>query len=247
MTSPWGQQAYAARVAWGLREARELAPGASAAVVVDVLSFSTCIDVAVARGIAVRPFRWRDERAGAEARSVDAVLAVSRQAAGPDDVTLSPASLARTSATRVLLPSPNGSTISAELDRVCGLVVAGSLRNRSAVAAFLGRIDGPVVVVAAGERWEDDDSLRPAVEDLWGAGAVIDALLTLRPALPASPEALAARAAYRAFEDDPDLLATCASGRELVERGYPRDVAYAAELDVSAVVPLLRDGWFVAG
>ena len=38
----------------------------------------------------------------------------------------------------------------------------------------------------------------------------------------------------------------CASGRELVERGFAEDVAIAAELASSAVVPVLRDGAFTS-
>jgi 2-phosphosulfolactate phosphatase len=39
-----------------------------------------------------------------------------------------------------------------------------------------------------------------------------------------------------------EALHACASGRELVEQGWPDDVAVAAELDASDVVPVLTDG-----
>jgi len=42
-------------------------------------------------------------------------------------------------------------------------------------------------------------------------------------------------------------LRASASGRELIDAGYPGDVDVAAELDASASVPVLRDGTFVAG
>ena len=53
------------------------------------------------------------------------------------------------------------------------------------------------MVVPSGERWPDD-SLRPCVEDLWGAG-----------------------------------------GRALAAAGFADDVAVAAQLDASDVVPVL--------
>ena len=80
---------------------------------------------------------------------------------------------------RIVLPSPNGSTITRALAGTGARVVAGSLRNASAVAdhvAPLVRDGATCVVVPAGERWPDD-TLRPCVEDLWGAGAVLAGLL----------------------------------------------------------------------
>lgn len=80
------------------------------------------------------------------------------------------------------------------------LVVSGSIQNRAAVARWVlarqsergGRFT--VAVVAAGEA-RADGSLRFAVEDLLGAGAVIDALAAVGIDY-CSPEAAAACAAY---------------------------------------------------
>jgi 2-phosphosulfolactate phosphatase len=108
------------------------------------------------------------------------------------------------------------------------------------VAAWLRAQPGPVAVVAAGERWPDD-TLRPAVEDLWGAGAV----LALLDEGELSPEARLAADAFRAVEPSlPTALRGCASGRELAAAGFAEDVDVAAELDVSSVVPVLSDGAF---
>jgi 2-phosphosulfolactate phosphatase len=97
-------------------------------------------------------------------------------------------------------------------------------------------------VVAAGERWPDD-TLRPAVEDLWGAGAV----LALLPPDDLSPEARVAVDAFRAVESRlADAVDGCASGLELTAATFGEDVEVAAELDVSDVVPVLSDGEFSA-
>ncbi len=101
-------------------------------------------------------------------------------------------------------------------------------------------------MIAAGERWPDG-SLRPALEDLLGAGAVIGSLYdhcSGRTSL--SPEAGTVATAFTASPDvAADVLAS-ASGRELADGGFPEDVAIATETDTSAVVPVLVDGAFVA-
>ena len=108
------------------------------------------------------------------------------------------------------------------------------LRNASAVGRWLADA-GRVRVVAAGELWPDG-RLRPAVEDLWGAGAVLAAL----DLADASPEARAAVAAYTAARGDlARELPRTASGRELVAAGFGRDVEIAASVDAARVVPVL--------
>jgi 2-phosphosulfolactate phosphatase len=58
-----------------------------------------------------------------------------------------------------------------------------------------------------------------------------------------SPEAEVARAAFHAMRADlPRLLHDCASGQELVARGYEEDVHLAAQLNVSDAVPVLWEG-----
>jgi 2-phosphosulfolactate phosphatase len=103
-----------------------------------------------------------------------------------------------------------------------------------------------IAFVAAGERWPDG-SLRPAIEDLWGAGAII-AALDAGGWRSRSPEAELAMLGYDAVRDRvPEALRTCASGRELIAMGYPGDVDIAAELKRSSAVPILEGYEFVAG
>ena len=121
-------------------------------------------------------------------------------------------------------------------------MVGAALRNRAAVAAWLSaRLDEgvTVAVVPAGERWPDA-TLRPAVEDLWGAGAVLLSLSRFVDKTTFSPEARLAAAAFEAMEPRlGDELRACVSGRELVDRGFGDDVEVAARHDASEVVPVL--------
>lgn len=244
------QLGHRVRFEWGPTGAEAIGAGADLAVVVDLLSFTTTLTVAVERGITVLPFRWKDERAAAYAAEHDATLAVGRleaRDAGGTAVSLSPAHMTSVSGVeRLVLPSPNGSSICAGLAESGLTVVGACLRNRAAVARHV-RSSGTVVVVAAGERWPDG-SLRPCAEDLWGAGAVLAALLDLGVE-DLSPEAQVAAAAYRAVADDlPAWLSGCASGLELSAAGFAEDVAVASMLDVSEVVPVQdEDGAFSRG
>ncbi|MFJ3582511.1 2-phosphosulfolactate phosphatase [Streptomyces sp. NPDC090127] len=88
-----------------------------------------------------------------------------------------------------------------------------------------------------------DGSLRPALEDLPGASAVLSALSAPGP-YDLTAQARAAVTLWEATEDPAAELHRCDSGRELYEYGYPQDVAVAAEVDTSKTVPVLRDGAF---
>jgi 2-phosphosulfolactate phosphatase len=235
------QTRYEARFDWGEAGLRALAPYVSAVVIVDVLSFTTAVSVAIERGAIVYPHRWHDESALSRANELGAALAVSRARISPESsYSLSPGSLQTIPrGTKLVLPSPNGATLSAIAGEYGCTVLAGCLRNATAVGRACAKIGESTAVIAAGERWSGNAGLRPAFEDLIGAGAIIEALRAANYA----PEALAAIGAFDAARNAlDDHLVGCASGRELIERGYPDDVAIASALDISDHVPVLIDG-----
>lgn len=244
----FSQGCHRVRLDWGPVGAATA--GADVVVVVDVLSFSTAVTVAVGRGTRVIPSPWSDERARALAAEHDATLAVGRLEAARDGTvvapSLSPAGLlVGPPVPRLVLPSPNGSSIAAA---VTGAVVVGCLRNARAVASHVARAlaDGrSVAVVAAGERWRADGSLRPCLEDHLGAGAVLAHLRAAGHGDRFSPEATAAATLFDASRADlRRQLRECVSGRELTEAGFEDDVDVAAELDASTTVPVLVGGAF---
>ncbi len=206
---------------WGPTGAAFVVAPGSVAVVVDVLSFTTTLTVAVDAGMTVFPFAWKDERAEAYAAERDAVLARGRSLR--EGVSLSPGSVrAAIGVERLVLPSPNGSSICFALAESGATVVGASLRNAAAVATAHAAGAESIAVVAAGERWPDG-SLRPAVEDLWGAGAVLAGLVDLGRA-DLSPEARVAEQAFRAVgvPRSPSSCRGCASGRELIDGASAR-------------------------
>jgi 2-phosphosulfolactate phosphatase len=249
---------------WGLDGLARLGPGAAGVVIVDVLRFTSAVSVAVDRGATVLPYPLADDGAETYAAQHNALLA----GAGPDGSggarwSLSPVDLARLRpGTRLVLPSPHGSELAyrARGHAPRAAVLAGCLRNASAVAHEVAEslARGPVVVVGAGERWGADtcapgdraaaSALRPAVEDLVGAGAVLRALRVVTGVAldRVSPEARAAMAAFDEARDDlQGWLLASTSGRELVGRGRRDDVVAASALDIEAVAPVLVRAAFV--
>jgi 2-phosphosulfolactate phosphatase len=227
---------------WGLAGIGALRDQAAVIVIVDVLSFSTAVDVAVSRGAVVFPFPYGQEWSAQEAADrVGATLAQPRRAPG-SQFSLSPVSLAGVPAgLKLMLPSPTGSRLSL----ACGetTLLTGCLRNAAAVAHAAREIagDGDIAVIPAGELWPDG-GLRPAIEDLLGAGAIIHHL-----DLPCSPEAQVVRDAYRSAENEIDaLIRGSVSGRQLIDGGFPRDVEFATQENVSTHAPILRDGAYQA-
>jgi 2-phosphosulfolactate phosphatase len=234
----FNQVEYDLRCEWGIRGVRSLAPISDAIVIVDILSFSTAVDIAVANGASVIPYRWKDDSARAFARSKQALLAQGRRSsAGP--YTLSPSSLQSIpSHTALVLPSPNGSSISLSTGRTPTFTAC--LRNAPAVARQLAKSASTIGVVPAGEQW-NDGTLRPSLEDLLGAGAVLAEL----PGT-CSPEAELAIAAFERFRDRlHQVISRCGSGRELLAGGFSSDLELAADYAASGAVPFFVEDRFV--
>lgn len=223
---------------WGIEGARRFGSQVDVIVIVDVLSFSTCVDIAASRGASVYPFASGDRAAASRvAQAIGAELAGPR--GSPEfRYTLSPASLTSIpKGAKLILPSPNGSAISAIAH--ARAVLAGCLRNARAIAEKCSMLaeSGSVAVIPAGERWPDG-SLRPAIEDLIGTGAILHEL-----GASCSPEAEIAREAFRYAQPRlADIIRSCVSGRELIERGYPEDVEIAIDVNASRMAPMLCNG-----
>jgi 2-phosphosulfolactate phosphatase len=205
-----------------------------------VLSFTTAVDIALARGGQVLPVQSGDVRAISSARADGAIVA------GDEKWTLRPSSLLDLPAgTRLALPSPNGATLCLQAAAAGATVFAACLRNAESVACEVEKFSNgrPVGIVPAGERWGvTAGPLRPAIEDLLGAGAIAAALLATNSSS-ASPETrLAASCFSYEVQHIFKLLRGCASGRELTAAGHAADVELAAAVGSSSCAPVLRDG-----
>jgi 2-phosphosulfolactate phosphatase len=230
------QAEYTLRCEWGPSGIRKLTKISDVLIVVDVLSFSTAVDIAVSNGAVVFPYGSRDEWVEEYARARSAQVAEKLRT--QSGFSLSPGSLRGVPpGYRLVLPSPNGGALTLAGGEI--VTFTACLRNASAVALAACQFGSTFAVVPAGERWPDG-SLRPAIEDWIGAGAVL-ARLPGRP----SPEAAMAIAAFESIGGVcGPVLEGCSSGKELIDRGFGEDVALAAELDASITAPRLQDGGF---
>jgi 2-phosphosulfolactate phosphatase len=235
----YDQSDFSIRFEWGAEGVRALAPISDVTVIVDVLSFSTSVDLATAQGATVFPCNWRDAALGEFATRMKAEIAGRDN---PHGRTLSPSTLEDLPAgLRMVLPSLNGSALTMQA-APHSQVLAGCLRNATAVARQARSLGATVAVIGCGERWKDTGTLRPALEDLVGAGAILRHLEG-----EFSPEARMAIAAYDAAAGDLEAtLRNCASGREKVVDERDRDVVLAAQADISTTAPTLIDGAYRA-
>lgn len=240
--SPFAQHGFSVRLEWGLAAIERLGPDADCIVVVDVMSFSTCVSIAVDRGAIVHPYSWKDESAQryAEARGAEVASGRQRFARG---WSLSPQSmLAAPQGLRLVLPSPNGSACAYRAKALGKAVYCAGLRNLRATAAACAP-HARVLVVPCGERWPGDAGLRPSLEDHVAAGGVVSAL----GRADASPEARAAALAYEGLgAQRARVLAECGSAVELRERGFADDVALCLQEDASRIACRLEGDRFVA-
>lgn len=235
---PFSQESWPCRCEWGPSAVDALAP-ADVTIVVDVFSFTTCVDVAASRGASILPYAWNDASAVDFARAQHAELAGRRRQAryslAPESYLDAPEGL------RCVLASPNGAHVTLAAARTAPVVLAGSLRNARAVARAAQHLGATFNVIPAGERWADG-SLRPALEDWLGAGAILDGLPGDR-----SPEAESAVALFERYRGRLiEILDECGSGRELDGRGHKKDKLIAGQLDISSCVARFDGIAFVA-
>src|SRR4029077_15051531 len=120
--TPFDQHPASCRCEWGVNGLAALAPS-DVVIVVDVLSFSTCVDIAVGRGAAVLPYEWKDASAVAFAERQHAELAGPRESSR---YSLSPASfMSAPAGLRCVLPSPNGAVLALRAAATSAVVLAG--------------------------------------------------------------------------------------------------------------------------
>jgi len=243
------QSNYECRVEWGKRGAREAAERGDIAIIVDVLSFSSTVVSALYQGAIIYPYPPNlDGKHYSESIGAEYILG-RNEAAILGRATLSPISFNQSHAkTKYVLCSLNGAFCSWIAAKVPALLI-GSILNASSVAAFANQlkkqIKANITIIPCGEVWnevqENEDALRPSIEDYLGAGAILAELEGTK-----SPEAEVCIGAYlHSKERINELIWECGSGRELRIKGFEQDVLHCSRLNSYKVVPILEKNCFI--
>jgi 2-phosphosulfolactate phosphatase len=243
------QSPYTCRVEWGRRGAREAANRGDIVIIVDVLSFSSTVVTALNYDAVIYPYPPNlDGKDYAQKVNAEYILGRA-EAAKAGKPTLSPVSFNEEHTNKkYVLTSLNGAFCTWIASKVPALLI-GSLLNASSVAAVANQLriqkNASITVIPCGEMWsdgkEEEDTLRPAIEDYIGAGAILSYLKGEK-----SPEAEVCMGAFYHAEPKLDeLIWDCGSGRELREKGFGADVKHCSQLNTYQTVPVLRNNHFV--
>lgn len=220
-------------------------PRAHAVAVVDVLRATTSLVTMFEGGLLRAIISDNLQQARKLALSNFALLCGEIRAVAPPgfDYGNSPAEFSRTSfrGKSAVLFTTNG-TRAITAAAASPVVIAAALSNRRAAAARIlheavrRKLD--IAVVCAGAERGSAFSL----EDTAAAGAVVEAVHDVDPAIALTDEAWAALHLWHWYRGDAmRVFRQSKHGRALHEAGFADDLAFAARLDISEVVPLLYD------
>jgi 2-phosphosulfolactate phosphatase len=219
----------------------------SVCVVVDVLRASSSIVTLLDRGAGrVVAAAALDDAVALHAGLPDHILCGEQDGLPPPgfDYGNSPSEFSRLdlAGRSVILATSNGTRILAALAGAPA-VLAGCLLNRRAVAraaAAIAARRGLDITVVCSAAYGGSAFV---LEDALGAGAIVDAALTLEAPIELADAARFARDAFAVARPDiPAAVASAYHARELAAAGLAEDVAYCAQVDISNVVPLLQPG-----
>ncbi|PGS47305.1 2-phosphosulfolactate phosphatase [Bacillus sp. AFS041924] len=249
MQSLFDQSNYECKVEWGKRGARDAAKRGDITIIVDVLSFSSTVVTAVNQNAIIYPYPPNlDGKAYAKSIGADYILG-RNEAAVLGKATLSPVSFNESHTNnKFVLCSLNGAFCTWLASKVPSLII-GSFLNMSSVVSYANQLkrkfNANITVIPCGEVWNDsrenEDLMRPAIEDYLGAGAILAELEGTK-----SPEAEVCIGAFvHSKHKIKDLIWECGSGRELRVKGFEEDVRHCSQMNRYNVVPVLKNDCFV--
>lgn len=203
-------------------------------VLIDVLRATSVIVTALANGAThVKPVLT--VRQALEQRDTDVLVCGERKSVKPRgfDLGNSPLEYSRQTVEgkNIVLTTTNGTRAIEKIK--CKNLYAASFLNLSAVVQRLQSYER-VTVVCAGHRG------RVALEDVLCAGAIVATSRFWKK----TDSALIAESVWRSTRSVHETLSACEHGKELIEKGFSKDVEFCSNIDLHDIVPVFKDGAF---
>lgn len=218
-----------------------------AVAVIDVIRATTTITMALHQGcVGVMPVRTLSEaRTVARRLGKRALLAGERDAerAAGFELGNSPAEYGRerVKGKTIVLTTTNGTRA---FQAVSGaqVIIACSFLNVSAAARWLADAGFDILIVCAGRHGYF------CLEDVVGSGMLIDRVLSIsHETIELSDAAWAAHRLFVTYRGDLlGMLRGCQWGREIIHKGFGADLEICAQVDLTDIVPVMRDGCLIA-
>lgn len=133
---------------------------------------------------------------------------------------------------RIVLSTTNGTRAIRRIE--CEILYAVSFLNLSSVVRELKRYDSFTIVCSGQNR-------KVALEDVLCAGAIV----ALSGEAEKTDSALIAESVWRRNSSVFETLSRSQHGRELIEKGFLRDVEYCSQIDLYYVVPVFDGKSFI--
>lgn len=119
-----------------------------------------------------------------------------------------------------------------------GTIILAALINSGAVANFIRSVKEDIIIVCSGTDG------RFTMEDAYTAGCIV--FKTDRDDLTDSAHAV--KFLYERISQNPELLhKTCAHLKELISKGFLKDIDYSLKEDMTEIVPYYKEGRIIRG
>ena len=138
---------------------------------------------------------------------------------------------------RLIMTSTNGTKAFHSVTSAAEILV-GSFFNISATAERSFKRGGELLIFPSG------DEKNFSLEDTVCGGMLIDRIMKLgKKAVTLTDASYSAHVLYQRFETNlVEVFRLSRHGRELIDRGHEKDLPYCAQIDITNVVPIFRDG-----
>lgn len=203
-------------------------------VLIDVLRATSVVVTALANGATyVRPVLT--VRQALEWKNVNTLICGERKSLKPEgfDLGNSPLEYSRQTVEgkNIVLTTTNGTRAIEKIK--CKNLYAASFLNLSAVVQRLLSYER-VAIVCAGHRG------RVALEDVLCAGAISSMMRSQKK----TDSAFIAESVWKSTRSVHEILSSCQHGKELIKKGFSKDVEFCSNIDLYHIVPVFKDGVF---